>query len=581
MKCSDLSRFQYKFVRVLTASLVYFASVCLIFGHHHHRLFFSHSYFGTIGDPQIFIWCFSWWPYAITHRLNPFITHVIWAPDGINLTWTGCVPAAAIAAWPITAKWGPIVSFNTVTLAAPALGATAAFILSAELTDRYFPSLVGGWLFGLSSYEIGQLMGHLHMNLTACVPALAWLAVLRYKDKLGATTFIVAAAGLLTFQFGTSTEIFATATLFGFVALIFAYILQSGDRARLTAVATGLAYSYLVCLVIVSPYLYYMIKETSSVPPLIQPQNVYVADLMNYVVPTQITAVNGAWAASIAGHFTGNDPENGAYLGFPLLMIIVALTFSHGRDRWTWFLLSMFVVLVLCSFGPYLHVKGRSLWPMPWWFVEKLPLLRQALPVRFSLYTSLVAAIIAALWLASLAEQESMLGYMLALLAVLTLIPNIRGRRSYWLTDLADLHIPAFFSNGDYKRVLKPDDNIIALPYGHMGNSMLWQTTAHLYFRMAGGYVTAYTPPAFARWPVVTMFFAGKPEPELRGDLTHFCEEKEVRAILLAPDAAKAWDPALRELDWERIEVGGIVIYRIPSDLIKTSRLEANFPAAH
>jgi hypothetical protein len=54
--------------------------------------------------------------------------------------------------------------------------------------------------------------------------------------------------------------------------------------------------------------------------------------------------------------------------------------------------------------------------------------------------------------------------------------------------------------------------------------------------------------------------------PGLRDDLSRFCQEKHVRTVLLALDAPMEWDAALRDMDWERIEVDGVVIYRIPAD---------------
>ena len=45
-------------------------------------------YVGYGYDPQIFIWAFAWWPHAILHGENPFVTHAVWAPVGLNLTWT-------------------------------------------------------------------------------------------------------------------------------------------------------------------------------------------------------------------------------------------------------------------------------------------------------------------------------------------------------------------------------------------------------------------------------------------------------------------------------------------------------------
>jgi hypothetical protein len=545
----------------LAALCLYTAASCAIFARHH--FFFRNAYFGTRGDPQIYMWFLSWWPYAVTHGLNPFVSHVVWAPDGVDLTWTPSLPGLAFLAWPLTTIVGPIASFNILSIAAPSLGAFAAFLLCKELSHKYFPSLVGGWLFGFSSYEIGQLMGHLPLDFTVCVPAIAWLAVLRGRGKIRGGYFIALSTALLTLQFGTSIEIFATATLFGFIALLLTYALQARDRAQVVRMAIELACAYLLCFIIASPYLYYMLKDGAAVPPLIQPPNIYVADVMNYLVPTRITAVNGAWAASIAKHFTGNDAENGAYLGLPLLMIIGAFAVRCWRERRAQIVFTLFIILVLFSFGPYLHFEGHSICPMPWWLAGKLPLLRQALPVRFSLYTSLLGGVIAAVWLASLSKEQSMLGYMLALLAILALMPNIRGKRAYWFTDLRELHSPKFFSNGDYKRFLEPGDNVVVLPYGHFGYSMLWQVMSGMYFRMAGGYVTAYTPSAFIHWPAVQMFFEGKPGPDAQDEIATFCSAKDVDAVILTGRTRSIWDSTFRELGWKRTAIDGVIIYRV------------------
>src|SRR5439155_10640342 len=58
---------------------------------------------GLFTDPQIFIWSFAWWPHAIASGENPFYTHAIWAPDGVNLAWATSVPGLALPFAPLTA----------------------------------------------------------------------------------------------------------------------------------------------------------------------------------------------------------------------------------------------------------------------------------------------------------------------------------------------------------------------------------------------------------------------------------------------------------------------------------------------
>jgi len=86
---------------------------------------FSHSCIGIEGssDPSGYMWFPTWWPYALSHRLNPFITKVVWAPSGFNVTWAHCIPLPALIGAPITRIWGPVVTWNIMCLMAPALAA--------------------------------------------------------------------------------------------------------------------------------------------------------------------------------------------------------------------------------------------------------------------------------------------------------------------------------------------------------------------------------------------------------------------------------------------------------------------------
>ena len=52
------------------------------------------SYIGRGADPQIFIWSFAWWPHALLHGQNPFVTHALWAPAGREPGLDGTSPRA-------------------------------------------------------------------------------------------------------------------------------------------------------------------------------------------------------------------------------------------------------------------------------------------------------------------------------------------------------------------------------------------------------------------------------------------------------------------------------------------------------
>src|ERR1700740_496399 len=70
------------------------------------------TYIGCGVDQPFFIWCLVWWPYALVHHLNPLASHLIFAPAGLNLTWTTPIPLLTLVAWPLTCMLGPVAAYN-------------------------------------------------------------------------------------------------------------------------------------------------------------------------------------------------------------------------------------------------------------------------------------------------------------------------------------------------------------------------------------------------------------------------------------------------------------------------------------
>ena len=158
----------------------------------------SDTYLGLGNDAEIFMWSFAWWPHAIAEGIDPVVTHAVWAPEGMNLMWATSVPTAAALLAPVTAAWGPVVSWNVAAVATPALAAFTAYLLCAHVARAWAPSLLGGALFGFSSYVAGQQLGHLHMTAVFLVPLGALLVVRRCERSIGRWWFVAlfaAAAG--------------------------------------------------------------------------------------------------------------------------------------------------------------------------------------------------------------------------------------------------------------------------------------------------------------------------------------------------------------------------------------------------
>ena len=74
---------------------------------------------------------------------------------------------------PLTSLVGPAATYNAAAVALPALAAWTAYLLCRRVTARLWPSVAGGYVFGFSSYVLGQQFGHLHMTAVLLVPVVA------------------------------------------------------------------------------------------------------------------------------------------------------------------------------------------------------------------------------------------------------------------------------------------------------------------------------------------------------------------------------------------------------------------------
>jgi hypothetical protein len=511
----------------------------------------------TSTDPGIFIWCLRWLPHAITHGLNPFDTDLLFVPEGVNLGHATIVPGAALVLWPVTAAFGPVVSYNLAMLLAPALAAFFCFELCRRATGRFWPALLGGWLFGWSAYAIGQLTGHMNLVLVFLVPAIVLIVWRRLDGELGPRAFVALLALALVGQFLLSTEIFATLTMFGALTLAAAWWLAPpAQRAAIVRALPLIGLAYAIALVAVSPYLYYALKDGG---PLIEVARArkYSNDLLAFAFPTEFERLGRRYFYALSSRFQAGPVEGAAYLGLPLLLIVASFALTTWRLWTTKLLLAVAGVTALLSLGSRLQVGGVETVPMPWAAADRLPVLAGALPARFAMFTALAVAVMAALWVSAPSPRPAW-RWALALAAVAFLAPNIAGK--YWHHEPA---VPAFFSTSIHERHLEPDDVALVLPLGIGGNSMLWHARAGFDFRMAGGYVGEDFPGSYKEDPLhpTLAFFAT--QPQMVGMARRFLREHEVDAVVLDQRHTGPWPQIMAALGVRPARAGGALVYRV------------------
>jgi hypothetical protein len=517
-------------------------------------------YLGVGSDPSAYIWFLNWWPWAITHGVNPFVSHYVWYPEGFNMTWTGSMPIGALATWPVTWLSNAVVSYNILSLLAPALSAWTGFLLARYLTNNTFAALIGGYLYGFSSYELGRMLGHLNLSLAFAAPLSVLLVVQRFRGDISAPRFVATLAITLLVQLGLSTELLATTCFFGAVVwLIFLGCAKLADRYRYWALAREIVLATVVTMLLAAPFLFFVVQGLGTVPVQINWPEFYSADLLNYFIPTPLTLVGGTLFGEIASRFTGNMAEQGAYLGLPIIFILVLQLRDISTREYLKPLLISLVSIAIFSLGPSFQVAGVNthIW-LPWRLALNLPLIHQALPNRFSMYVSLIAGLIVALWLAAASQNRAQAArFALALVACLLIAPN--PARLPW----GALPLSQFFEPENITKALGYNRNVLVLPYGPTGPGLVWQWQSGMAFTQSGGYIGP-TPPSASNWPVLESLTNGVAGPAFANDISGFCAAHNVSFILIGPGTPQTLIDAIRALNWETTDDHGVQVVRIP-----------------
>jgi hypothetical protein len=547
------------FDRIGLAAFVLYAALSVFFFSRGLLLHLANARIGVSSDQSQFMWCLVWWPYAIVHRINPFLTRALWAPLPFNIAWTTCIPLPALLGMPLTYAVGPAVSFNVLSLLALSISAWCAFLLCRYITKAPLWSIPCGYIFGFSPYMLDQLrFGHLNLTPLFAPPLAVYFVLLALDDKMTKVRLASLLGLVLTAQFLCSTETFATLTMFGVMVLFLGWSFAPHEtRIRLSRLIPAICGGYALALVLLSPYFYYLAAGTS--PGRIWSPAIFSVDLFNFLIPTSTNQL-GLMPPfpRLSSKFQGTFCEPDGYLGLPLLLVAAVYARRHWREPLGKTLIDSLGIIWLLSLGPQLKVAGHHFGGLPEQLLAAFPLISSALPSRFPLYAFLDLAVITSSWLAT-TKLSTVTKTLITLAIVFSLLPNLSSR--YWV---GPLQVPAFFSDQIYPHYLSRDEIVVALPYSGRGDSMLWQAKTGMYFRMAGGYM-GQPPEEFARWPIANAFVDATYVPDTRAQLMAFLANHQVSTVIVSDDDpdGSTWRSLLAASGCLPKRVAGVTLYRV------------------
>jgi hypothetical protein len=453
------------------------------------------------------IWFMSWVPHLLTSGGNPFYTTYINAPAGANMMVnTSMMFLSAILA-PITFLLGPVASLNVGMRLALVASGMAAFGVLRKWHVRWPIAFVGGLMYAFSPYMIGQANGHLQMAFVA-VPPLWLFGWERLLSRRWSARRAGLYLGLLAVvQFFIAVDVLASLLVMTASGLaLLAVVYRQQAMRRWDDILRAVAYAAVVAVPLLAVPAYYLLAGPGALPGPQQPVTILDglrADALSVVVPTALQRFGPAsWIGLGSGFGGGNLSENGEYLGIPLVLLLLALVVWQRRSRIVVGMAGAGAVAFVLSLGPRLMFDGHNtMVPLPFEVLSHLPLLRDQIPFRYSLYIQLAASMLLAVgvdagmtevrrrypmgrrWWAGAAAAG-----VICLVALVPLWPVLPYRSE-------NTAVPSFFT-GDGAQHIPAGSNVLTYPYPAFpyDQAMLWQATTNLRFRLVGGYIYTATP---------------------------------------------------------------------------------------
>jgi hypothetical protein len=509
----------------------------------------------TTQDGTIFVWMYRWWPYALSHHLNPFFTKMAWAPQGINLAWVTSIPAPAVVMAPVTGAFGAMFSFNAMQLAAPVLASWTAYLLCRRIVGSFWPALAGGLFFGFCPDLIDEFgQGHPNLALVFLVPLAAYLVLRLLEGSLSWRWFVPLAGLVLAVQLYISTEVAVTLTAMGAIYALLGWAFGRPEQRRRLLWAIGpILGGYAVAALLAVPLVYVAFTEPRPFKPFSFGTIGHGAhgpgDFLRYFVPGRYTLFGDQFGARWGVY------GNPWYFGFPLLLFLLLFMLAQPRLRRTWLLVAGFAVTILISIGNSVTLFGAHV--LPWRLFAMIPVIDRAQPGRLVAYAFLITSVMIALWLKQgIRPVWRALRWALVVIAAAAITPNVVS--NVWARSVP---LPRLLATGAYHRFLQPGDTVwIVDP--RRSRAMVWQASTGFSFRMAGGFF-GVTPPGLPDPQAQAWLGPGVIAGSHRPDIRTFLKDHDVGTVLMFEEPLGDLHIMARATGVHGVSHGQVIVFQL------------------
>jgi hypothetical protein len=429
-------------------------------------------------DQALFEWMLAYAAGGLRHGYNPLWTHLLNAPNGVNLAVNTAVTVLGWTVAPLTLLLGASVSFTVVlTFGLAATPVAWYLLLSRHLVRTPAAAIVGGLFCGFAPGLVSHANGHVNFASGYLVPLIVWWAIqLRRPGHALRNGAILGVLVAVQYSLGGET-LFFTALACGVFLGCLRLAGHREPRAHVVAFLKGLGSAAVATSVLLAYPLWMQFFGPESFHGTGFSQVIHSEDLLSYgAFPRRSLAGQ----IGLDNHLAVNPTEENSFFGIPALLVMVGaavLALRGQRDlarlRLTRAIAASTVILAVLSLGPQLKVDGHHTgFPLPYALLSHVPLFDSALPGRLALTVAAASGVLLALALDRLPEVRRprlvAAGVAVGLLPIVP-VPLLTMDRS---------PVPHFISSGEWRRYVAPGQTLIPVPPASdwLPDGQRWQT---------------------------------------------------------------------------------------------------------
>jgi hypothetical protein len=428
---------------------------------------------------------------VVLHGEFPFYTDQFNYPDGVNLMANTAILALGIPMVPVTLLFGPAVSF--VVLVTLGLAGTAAAwyrMLSRHVVRTRLAAAVGGWFCGFSPAMLSHANWHPNIISQFLLPFIVWRVLVITRSRRPVRDGALLAL-LVTVQAFINEEILLFTAL---ACGVFLIAMVAQRPALWSAAWRPLGIALAVCTVLAGALLAYPLYVQFAGPMAYHGLSDAVRDYGN-----DIAAFFAPGSPTLGGHeranvnLAPNYSEENAFFGWTLAALAVGIVLWLRRELLVRALAATGVFFAVLSLGEQISWWDRKLFPGPWEWLVRLPLLDAVVPTRFGMITSVVIGVLLALGVERVWSLRRADARAVRTLAVGALVAALLPIAPMPLKVTSRPPVPAFITTDRWREYVGPDQTLVPIPVPSMGNThgMRWAAATNLDFKIPGGYFLA------------------------------------------------------------------------------------------